>query len=94
MPFKELGCKFLHVFARNCKFGERCNKKLCPRRHVEEEVNTIHDTEIDIDEVQCSKNDADSVTVDGYESFVTSTPQKTNFNVKNVKTKCSVLTVL
>ena len=66
-PFEELGCKLLHVFARNCKFGERCNKRLCPRRHDDEEVNTIHNTEIDIDEVQCSKNDADSVTVDDYE---------------------------
>jgi hypothetical protein len=77
-PFEELGCKFLHVLAKNCKFGQRCSKRLCPLRHFEKEVNTIHDTEIDMDEEQCNTIDADSV-VDDYESFVTSTPQKTKY---------------
>ena len=74
-PFEEMGCKFMHVFSRNCKFGQRCTKRLCPLRHVEKEVNATMDTEIDIEEEQCSQNDADN----NYESFVTSTPQKTEY---------------
>ena len=78
-PFEELGCKFLHVFASNCKFGHRCNKRLCPRRHDNGKDDTINDTEKEFDEEQFSKNDADSMTVDDSDSFVTSTPQKTKF---------------
>ena len=79
-PFEELGSRFLHVFA-NCKFVQRCNKRLCRQRHFEKEGKTIHDTEIDMAKEQCGKNNADSVTVDDYESFVTSTPQKTKLTV-------------
>ena len=54
-----------------------------------------NNTEIDIDEVQFSKNDADNVTVDDYESFVTSTPQKTKLQCEECENKmlctdCSV----
>ena len=82
-PFEELGCKFLHVFARNCRFGQRCNKWLSPRRHV--------DTEIEMVEEQCSKNGEDSETVDDNESFVTSTPQKSKFQCEECenKTQCT-----
>ena len=44
-----------------------------------------------MNEEQCSKNDTDSVTVDDYESFVTSTPQKIKFQCEECenKTQCT-----
>ena len=86
-PFEEMGCKFLHVFGGNCKFGQKCKKRLFPRKHFKEKVDAINDTEIENVEEQCSNMDADDVTVDGYESFVTSTPLKTKFHCEECENK-------
>ena len=92
-PFEELGCKFLHVLAKNCKFGQRCSKRLCPLRHFEKEVNTIHDTEIDMDDEQCNTIDADSVVMI-MNHLLHQLHKRQIINVMNVITKRSVLTVL
>ena len=78
-PFEELGCKFLHEVAKDCKFGQKCKKGMCPRRHSEEERENKGDTKIDIDEEHFSENDEHDNIVSQNDSFVTSTPQKTNF---------------
>ena len=46
-PYEELGCKFLHEVANDCKFGKICNKEMCPRRHPEEKLENIGDIETD-----------------------------------------------
>ena len=38
-PFEELGCKFLHIVAKLCKSGIKCQRRLCPYRHPEKEAN-------------------------------------------------------
>ena len=32
-PFEELGCMFEHSFSKQCKFGDKCDKKLCSFQH-------------------------------------------------------------
>ena len=34
-PFEEFGCMFLHEDSGICKYGEKCNNKLCPYKHPE-----------------------------------------------------------
>ena len=34
-PFDDFVCKFLHIASKNCKFGEKCKRMLCPYRHSE-----------------------------------------------------------
>ena len=32
-PFENLGCKFLHIFSKVCKYGRECTHKMCQFRH-------------------------------------------------------------
>ena len=73
-PFDELGCKYLHALAKTCKLGQNCNKRLCPNRHVEDEVDITSDNSIINDNENCSQNSGHDSS-----SFVTSTPQKKSF---------------
>ena len=69
-PFDELGCKFLHMFSAQCKFGQFCTIKLCSYRHKRK--NVIN---------QNSKNKKFDNSTDTIEetteihSFCTSTPK-------------------
>ena len=33
-PYEALGCKFLHEYNSNCKFGKTCRRHMCPFRHI------------------------------------------------------------
>ena len=46
-PFEEFGCKFLHIASKNCQFGQKCKRTLCPYRHLETKSNSIVDNEMD-----------------------------------------------
>ena len=72
-PFEELGCKFLHTIAQKCRLGHKCKIRLCPRRHSES------DTETDRDTKHVGDNDETEDKMDECISFVTSTPQKNEF---------------
>ena len=32
-PFEKYGCKFKHADSEDCKYKEKCNRKLCPFKH-------------------------------------------------------------
>ena len=92
-PYEELGCKFLHIAAKNCEFGRKCKRRLCPDRHevvmkAKNEIDDIHDDieNSEVDEIKNSESEIDS--------FVTSTPIRENLNVKNVQMKHRVQTVM
>ena len=52
-PFEELGCKFLHKVAQNCGLGKTCKIWLCPRRHLDKEMDNV----IDRDDKQCNDDE-------------------------------------
>ena len=79
---EELACKFLDQVANDCKFGKKCNKEMCPKRHSEEEQENNGDKETDTAQEYISDNDEDNETVSMNESFVTSTPQKIKYKCK------------
>ena len=81
-PYEELDCKFLHQVDNDCKFGKKCNKEMCPKRHSEEEQENNGDKETDTAQEYISDNDEDNETVSMNESFVTSTPQKIKYKCK------------
>ena len=33
-PFEEIGCMFEHSLSEECKYAEKCNKKLCSFQHI------------------------------------------------------------
>ena len=37
-PYEALGCKFLHEYNSNCKFGKTCRRHMCPFRHINSET--------------------------------------------------------
>ena len=55
---------------------------MCAKRHSEEELENNGDTEINNAQEYFSDNDEDNETVYMIESFVTSTPQKINYQCK------------
>ena len=74
-PFEELGCKFLHINSKLCRFGQECDNKMCPFRHSQEKessetngnISKLNDAEIS----NMEENDSPDKSV-----FVTSTPRK------------------
>ena len=58
-----------------CKYGQKCQKRLCPQRHSEEKGNT-DDTDNDTDNSLDEENDEEK---NSSSSFVTSTPLKDMF---------------
>ena len=38
-PYEEIGCKFKHEAANNCKYDKNCSLKLCKFKHTQRTVN-------------------------------------------------------
>ena len=92
-PFEELGCNFLHKVAQNCGLGKKCKIWLCPRQHLEKEMDNVIDTDekqFKHGEEQFSVND-EHVNEKECDSFVTSTPRKENYQCQECvnQTKCT-----
>ena len=49
-PYEEIGCKFKHEAANNCKFDKNCSIKLCQFKHSQSTVNLKENSEGLIDE--------------------------------------------
>ena len=55
-PYDIIGCMFLHADSENCKFKEKCTKKLCQYKHLEEIETNTENEESENDEVnECFK---------------------------------------
>ena len=50
-PYDIIGCMFLHADSENCKFKEKCTKKLCQYKHLEEIETNTENEESENDEV-------------------------------------------
>ena len=75
-PFEELGCKFLHIGSKFCRFGQECDNKMCPFRHSKEsEPSEANDTNTKLNDVEISDME-DNDSPDKIVNFVTSTPRK------------------
>ena len=83
-PFEALGCKFLHAEAKSCHFGQNCKRKLCPLKHIEEVSNTTKDEEL-INETE--DTDTSDEEVSSHMPFMTSTPQKVNYDCEECEDK-------
>ena len=82
-PFDEFGCKFLHIASKNCQFGVKCKRTLCPYRHSEMKRNSSVDKEID--NLENSEKMENDNTADENISFTTSTPKKGQFECEECK---------
>ena len=75
-PFEELGCKYLHINSKLCRFGQECDNKMCPFKHsYEKEPSETYDTISRLKDAEISDmedNDSPDISV----NFVTSTPRK------------------
>ena len=81
-PFEKLGCKFLHAVSKICELGQTCKRHLCPFRHTTDKSVASKDTEMeDVEDDSMAGND----TTNEYTSFLTSTPQKTQFNCEDCR---------
>ena len=76
-PFDEYGCKFLHSVSEKCIYNLRCERKLCPYRHFEEE-NDIENIK-SIDDIGESGCEYEDTANEEKKSFTTSTPRKRKF---------------
>ena len=72
-PFNELGCKFQHSVAEKCKFGKKCNRRLCPNKH-EKTGNIESDIENGTDDTDNSEVFETKET--DLDTMMTSTPKK------------------
>ena len=70
-----IGCKFLHNVEKNCEFGIKCSRRLCPCRH-KETGSTQTDTDENIDNEENDESDEEFIT---NKSVFTSTPEKMNW---------------
>jgi hypothetical protein len=91
-PFEELVCKFLHAEAKICKLESKCRRRLCPLRHSDV-VNTQNDVNVSILEEHndVEENDMSAEEFPSNESFLTSTPQKFEYECEECinKTQCT-----
>ena len=83
-PYDELGCKFLHSFAEECKLGHTCKRRLCPNRHGK---RGDIDRDIDCtDEVRDISEKFETKETE-FDAIKTSTPKKRKFQCEECKDK-------
>ena len=91
-PFEEIGCKFLHAEAKSCGFGSKCNKRLCPLRHHEEDnvQSDVNSSKVEKHE-GVKESDMSSEEFQSDDSFLTSTPNKIKYECEECinKTQCT-----
>ena len=91
-PFEVLGCKFLHSKAKVCKAGQNCQRRLCPLRHSEDELDTDSDVITTIGDDHTNETEGrDTSEFHADEPLLTSTPQKVQYECEECinKTQCT-----
>ena len=82
-PFEELGCKFLHVVSKFCTSRQKCQRHLCPYRHLDKVLHSPSDMNVNDDEENVSNIEEKDLSDEELHSngcVATSTPIKSIYD--------------
>jgi hypothetical protein len=82
-PFQEHGCKFLHQETKICTFRQKCQRRLCPFRHVNKKLHAESEVKESINEkhdIDLEENETSDEEIMSSEFVLTSTPKKVDFD--------------